>query len=160
MIKIIRSVQELNFQQLWNVYSQSCRKEGKMNYPNSAPEQQLLLAEQDLYSDTKCFFQDPDALYALWETDGRYRSALRLEPYQDGLLLEGLETAPEDRNKGYAKALVREVLAQIQVPVYSHIDKKNTASLAVHLSCGFQIIRDCAVYADGSVSHRAYTMCK
>lgn len=164
MLKIVRSLKELDFGLLKAVYLQSCQERGMQNYPDYPPAQQILLAEQDLYGDVKCFFEDTKAFYAVWYTGEHYVSVLRMEPYEDGLLLEGLETIPEERGKGYAKTLVRSVLTKLkeqEIPViYSHIDKKNTASIAVHLACGFEKIRDYAVYADGSVSHNAYTMRK
>ena len=163
MLKIIRSLKDLNFRQLADVYIQSCQERGSVHYSGQTAQQQLL-SEQDLYGEVKCFLADKNAFYAVWESDGKYVSALRIEPYKDGLLLEGLETLPEQRCKGYAKQLVSAVLSELSeqgsAAVYSHIDKKNTASLAVHLDCGFEIVRECAVYADGSVSQNAYTMCK
>lgn len=162
MLKIIRSFNAMNFRLLADVYIQSTREQGMLNYSDYPAQQQLLLAEQDLYGDLKCFFDAEKSFYAVWELEGRYLSALRMEPYKDGLLLEGLETAPEERGKGYAKLLVSAVLSEVfsqeNAVIYSHIDKKNTASMAVHLACGFEKIRDCAVYVDGSVSQNACTM--
>ena len=43
-------------------------------------------------------------------------------------------------------------------PVYSHVGKRNTASMALHMGCGFEKIQDCAVYIDGSVSQNAVTL--
>ncbi len=135
-----------------------------MYYSNYPAEQQIFLAEQDLYVEVKCFFQDKSAFYAVWELDHRYSSVLRMEPYLDGFLLEGLETAKEERGKGYATKLVCSVLSMLsqqeKMTVYSHIDKKNYPSIAVHLAAGFEKIRDCAVFADGSVSQNAFTMRK
>lgn len=164
MLKIIQSFRDLDFRLLANAYVQSCQERGALNYPDYPAAQQLLMAEQDLYGEVKCFFQEKNAFYAVWEPDGRYLSVLRMESYQDGLLLEGLETLPEERGKGYAKQLVHAVISALskvgKFHIYSHIDKKNNASLAVHRACGFALLRDYAVYADGSVSQNAYTMVK
>ena len=164
MLQLIRNFYQLNFRSLTEVYRETCQRNGGHNYPHQPLFQQLLMAEQDLYGETKCFFADPNAFYAVWEQDGRYMSALRMEPYKDGLLLEGLETAPDLRGNGYAKKLVLAVLSALSnesgLPVYSHIDKNNKASLAVHRACGFEKVRDCAVFADGSVSGNACTMLK
>ena len=76
----------------------------------------------------------------------------------DGLLLEALETAPAERRKGYAKALIQAVLPQLgDVKVYSHVNKRNTASRKTHEACGFVKCLDHAVYADGSVLHDSDT---
>lgn len=163
MLKIIRSIRELNFGKLADVYTQSCQELETGNFSDIPLGQRILLAEQDLYGEVKCFFADKNAFYAIWEVDGCYVSALRMEPYKDGLLLEGLETKPSQRNKGYAKKLILAVLAELKeskAVIYSHIDKKNAASIAVHCSCGFEKIQDIAVYADGSVSHSGCTMRK
>jgi len=75
---------------------------------------------------------------------GRYVSALRLEPYRDGLLLEALETAPEQRRKGFAAALIRAVQCFLEgkTKLYSHVDKRNLSSLKVHEKCGFRIVSE------------------
>lgn len=159
MLKIIRSIDELDFRLLAGVYAQSCQENGRLNYPDRSIGEQLLYAEQDLYGEVKCFFRDKTAFYAVWERSGHYVAVLRMEPYRDGLLLEGLETAPTERRKGYATALICAVLSELgSMVVYSHIDKSNAASLAVHRACGFERILDYSVYADGSVSHSAYTL--
>ena len=99
-------------------------------------------------------------MYAVWEENGQYISAVRFEPYRDGILLEALETAPEHRGKGYAAKLVCAALLQLQLQkVYSHVSKKNTASLALHERCGFVKVLDYAAYIDGSVNRNAVTLC-
>ena len=75
------------------------------------------------------------------------------------MLLEALETAPEQRRKGYATALIRAALAQVgTVKIYSHVGKRNEASLKTHIACGFRRISEQAVYADGSVNDRCCTL--
>ena len=148
-MKIIHSVKAIDFRLLADVYIQSSREQGRLNYPGYPVQQQILLAEQELYGDLKCFFDTVNSFYAVWEIEGRYVSALRMEPYQDGMILEGLETAPQDRGNGYAKKLVSAVLSELSKHgngiIYSHVDNKNAASMAVHLACGFEKVKDCAV---------------
>ena len=94
----------------------------------------------------------------MWAPEGLYRSALRLEPYNDGYLLTALETTPAMRRKGYAEALVRAVLnAFSDMPIYSHVARANRASIALHKKCGFSKHLDYATYLDGSVSAQAVT---
>ena len=101
---------------------------------------------------------------AVWAPEGAYQAVLRLEPYADGLLLSGLETAPGSRRRGFAKALIEAVVEKLdndgKTIVYSHVDKQNFASLAVHASCGFERTKEYAVYSDGSVLHSSCTFCK
>ncbi len=106
------------------------------------------------------FFRTPGAVLAIWEENDRYVSALRLEPYQNGLLIAGLVTALDQRQKGYASQLIQAVQERLEsgVKLYSHVDKKNIASLAVHYRCGFREIKECARYLDGSVDFKCCTL--
>ena len=161
MLTYVKRMKDLNFGQLMSVYEESNRENGQEFWPDLPEGQQLLQAEQEFYQYLQaCFFKTEGAFYALWSENGKYVSGLRLEPYQDGLLLEALETAPEARRNGYAKMLIRAVqdLPEIR-KIYSHVHKKNTASIKTHESCGFRRILDYAVYIDGSVRGNSYTYC-
>ena len=160
MLQLATKLQELNVSQLMAVYEEGNRENGSILYPELPEGQQILRAEQSFYEYLReGFFPVEGAVYALWVENGRYVSALRLEPYADGLLLEALETAPEQRRKGYAEKLIRAVLEQFPQKIYSHVSKKNTASLMVHQKCGFCQILDYAKYIDGSVLRTAVTLC-
>ena len=154
MFSVIKSLSELPFGELMSVYEEGNRKNGADCYPKLPENLQLLEAEQDFYAYLKCFFRQEDSFYALWRQDGIPVCALRIEPYQDGWLLAALETRPDCRNRGYAKALVVEVLSYLEksgrLPVYSHISDSNISSRKVHLSCNFREILPYAVYADGT----------
>lgn len=144
MLAVIGSMKELRFGQLAEVYALDRR------------------AEQDFYQYLReCFFKTPGAVYCVWQEGSVYVSALRLEPYRDGLVLAGLETPPDRRNQGYAAALIRAVqswlVEQGRGILYSHISHRNGASIGVHQKCGFRKILDHAVYVDGSVDSRAGT---
>lgn len=159
MLKIASAWKDLNFSQLMAVYAESNRENGEEFYPQLSGGEQLLQAEQDFYQYLQeSFFRTEGAYYALWTENGIYVSALRIEPYKDGVLLEALETAPEYRRRGYAKALVQAVLAR-EKKVYSHVGKRNAGSLKVHERCGFRRISEQAVYIDGSVNGKCCTLC-
>lgn len=153
MLYLANTLSQLHFGKLMEVYI-----EGNLE---KAEEVSLLQAEQDFYQYLHdCFFATPGAVYAVWTEENAYISALRLEPYKDGLLLEALETAPQYRRRGYAYQLIKAVLAAFPgQKIYSHISKGNAASLAVHEKCGFRKISDSAAYIDGSVNNRAVTLC-
>ena len=162
MLYLAHSLSQLHFGSLMAVYGESNRENGREFWPEEPEMRQIQLAEEDFYRYLEqVFFQTPGAVYALWEEDGRYISALRLEPYRDGLLLEALETAPEQRRKGYAAALIQTVQTFLGegAKLYSHVDKRNLPSLKVHETCGFRRIADYAVYVDGSVNQKMYTLC-
>lgn len=164
MLKIITSMKALDFGQLKRVYEECIRIDGEVNYKESSQNMQVLQAEQDFYGYLKLFFQQEGSICAVWAPEGVYQAALRLEPYADGLLLAGLETAPGSRRRGYAKALIKAVVDKLEndgkIPVYSHVNKHNFASITVHNSCGFARIMEYAVYSDGSVLYSSCTFCK
>ena len=158
MLTVATSLRQLNWSQLMALYEEGNRENGADLYPEEGSDQQLFLAEQDFYDYLReAFFSLPGDRYCLWVENGIYVSALRLQNYQDGLLLEALETHPDYRGRGYAKKLVAAVLEGVNGKVYSHISPRNGASLAVHKACGFVKMMNHSVYADGSVNSRCHT---
>lgn len=155
MLQIVHSLKELKFSQLMEVYIEGNREKAKEGLS-------LLEAEQDFYQYLReVFFPTRGACYCLWEEEGRYISALRLEPYRDGWLLEALETRPDCRRRGYGQQLVRSVAALPEFSkIYSHIHRKNVPSLRLHEACGFEKILDYAVYINGSVNDHCVTYCR
>lgn len=153
MLTVVNSLRQLNWRQLMAVYEEGNLENGQDLYPGESVGQQLLMAEQDFYDYLRSgFFTDSGERYCIWIENGIYVSALRLHEYQDGLLLEALETHPDHRGRGYAKLLIRAVLDTVgEKRIYSHISRRNAPSIAVHTACGFRKILHHAVYADGSV---------
>lgn len=157
MLEIVRSMGALDFEELMAVYRES-------NAEN-AQEQDIPIAQvEQNFADylREDFFRQKGAFYCLWKVNGRTVSALRLEPFGDGLLLEALETMPEQRRRGYGKALILAVLDHVRSgdkkPVYSHVWKRNHASLALHTACGFTQMLDYARLIDGSVNTSYVTL--
>ena len=160
MLYLVTKLREVNFSALMGVYEEGNRENGALVHPGLPQGQQILRAEQSFHQYLKeVFFPTAGAVYAIWVENDIYVSALRLEPYEDGLLLEALETAPAHRRKGCAEKLIRAVQAEFPQKIYSHVSKKNTASLAVHQKCGFRQVLDYAKYIDGSVVRSAVTLC-
>lgn len=149
MLKIVKTMSQLNIPQFLAVYAQSTGQD-----PQKEDDMISYLRED--------FFRQKDAVYAIWVVDDIYRSALRLEPYRDGLLLQALETSPNDRRRGYGYALLMQALAYLHdtdyTGVYSHVAKMNKASLALHTKCGFYQISDSARFIDGTVTQNSCTM--
>ena len=141
-------------------YASSICEDAEKKYPYLSETEKRLQAEQDFYTYLQDFFTFPAACYFVLQDGDEYVSALRLEQYKDGCLLSALETKPNCRKRGYGKSLVHQVLAQLpeETVVYTHIKKKNEASIAVHTSCGFYTITDCATLLDGTVSREYLTM--
>ena len=161
MLSIVSKISQLDFSALMEIYEEGNRENGAELWPELPEGLQMLNAEQAFHQYLReCFFVTPDAVYCIWQDKGKYVSALRLEPYQDGLLLEALETVPCCRHKGYASALIMAVLECFDgQKIYSHVSKRNTASLRTHEKCGFCRVADHAVYADGSVMQNHVTFC-
>lgn len=161
MLIIAKSMKDLSFSALMEIYIEGNMENGQDNYPEEPEYRQIMLVEQDFYNYlSQVFFRTDGAVYLIWEERGKYVSALRLEPYQDGLLLEALETAPDQRQKGYAKTLILAALGEFDgKKIYSHVSKRNTTSIRTHEVCGFEKILDHAVYADGSVLRSSVTYC-
>jgi len=161
MLKLFYHLTDMNFGKLMSVYEEGNRENAREFYGQLDPNIGLLQTEQDFFAYLKdVFFSTENACYAVWEEDGSYISALRLEPYEDGILLAALETSPQHRGKGYAKKLISGVLAGLRVPVYSHVHKGNESSLAAHLACGFMRVGEQARYLDGTVVKHSCTLCR
>lgn len=154
MLKTLHNIRDLDFAQIQYIYSEAINR--------NAIKVGIVSGEQALYEDFSLFLSEEDAVCCMWETDGRCVSCVRCEKYSNGFLLTCLETAPQERRKGYALLLVSEVLAwlrkQSRMPVYVHIHNRNKASVALHEQLGFRIIADYAHLIDGTVSRSYYTM--
>lgn len=147
MLLLIRSMKELRFGKLVQVYDESCA---------------TLDARSDFYEYLRqVFFKTPGAVYCVWQEGDSYTSALRLEPYRDGWILTGLETGTPFRGQGFAKTLLRAVISwrgqRGRFRLYSHIDRGNGPSIAVHERVGFRKIAGYAVFLDGSATNMAGT---
>ena len=160
MLILVNKLSGLSFSRLMEIYAEGNEENGRELWPNLTDNERILRAEQAFYQYlNEDFFKTEGAVYAIWQEKDAYVSALRLEPYQDGLLLEALETAPEYRKRGYACRLVEAVKKEFSGKIYSHVGKRNAASLRTHQKCGFQRVLDYAVYIDGTVARNAYTLC-
>lgn len=161
MLIIAKKLKDLSFGKLMDVYQEGNLENGQEKWPDEPEYRQIALAEQDFYQYLQqIFFRTEGSDYLIWEEKGRYLSALRLEPYRDGLLLTALETLPQMRQRGCAGKLMLSALEFAKnTPVYSHVNKKNVPSLRTHEKCGFKRVLEYAVYADGSVNDRCCTMC-
>lgn len=163
VLLIIKAFSKMEVKQVLEVYSESTQQTAKDDTRDLPYGLRMEEAEQRFLAYLRDFLQSPDTTMVVWEVDGVYKAALRVEPYLDGWLITGLETAPTARRCGYGAQLVKEVLNylrdQDKIRVYSHVDKRNAASLSLHYVSGFKIIADHAVYLDGSVFTSSCTLC-
>ena len=91
MLIVARNVSDLRVFTLAEVYELDSLQEG-----------------QDFYG-FLCEDFFPEGICCVWEENGRYVAALRLQRWQDGYLLEGLQTHPDHRGRGYAKQVGEEL---------------------------------------------------
>lgn len=161
MLILIKDMKQLKFSALMDIYMESNYRKAAAEHPDLSVNEALFLIENDFYHYLKyVFFPASEAYYAIWEEQGQWVSALRMEPYTDGMLLTGLETHPDHRTKGFAGMLIQHTLEQLPpgTKVYSHIDKANLASLKTHSRFGFVKLLTFAAYIDGRVDDRSVTM--
>lgn len=157
MLLLTQRTEDICYSELMRVYEESNIEIGKQKYRNRTANEQILLAEQDLYS-YLCFVLDNCGWFAAWTSNGRYQAALRLETYSDGFLICALETAPEARGRGHATTLLRTVIeAMPAIKIYAHIYVDNKISIHIHEKLGFVKVSDSAEFLDGTVSFQAKT---
>lgn len=126
MLILAKKLHELAFGKLMEIYVEGNLENGQQAAPEEPVAQQIAIGEQNFYQYlNQVFFPTPEAVYAVWEENGQYISALRLETYRDGMLLEALETRPDYRRRGYAKKLIDAVLPYYPgLKIYSHVSRK------------------------------------
>lgn len=158
MLEYIFNMKSLPFMEICQVYMQSLSCEASMK--KDVDTDYYWQEENDLYQHLNDFFASSKGVMAIWRTEAGIQSVLRLEGYGDGQLLCSLETRPESRRKGFATMLVKAVLADLQEGsvVYSHVKKDNSASMQLHLKCGFTVHSDIGKLLDGSISDSYVTL--
>lgn len=152
MILVVNSLRVLDFSQLTRLYEDDIEQDRRRHYAHMDAAEGRFCAENDLYHYLRdCFFGQNNGAYYIYEENGKYLSAFRIEQYLDGLLINALITDEGHRNKGLASDLLNKLFESVTVPVYAHIYRKNMASLAIHRKFGFKKHADHAVMLDGSV---------
>ncbi len=146
MLHVFFRYEDLDADKLMEVYAEGNTENARELYPELPPAAGLRRAEEDFLQFLREeFFTRPGPAYYVLEEDGIWRSALRLNRLEEGLYyLEALETRPEDRRRGFALRLLREVLAALRgrgLPfrLCDCVAKDNRPSLRVHELCGFCI---------------------
>ena len=151
MLSLITAMKDLPLEQLLSIYQDSLSDKNQQH-----------VAQWDFLEYLREDFFPSGGIYALWKEDNTYTSAVRILPWKDGVLLAGLETAPELRRRGCARSLVQAVCANLleagSSPIYAHIAKRNHPSRMLHQSCGFSVISDTGTLLDGTVSSKYITV--
>ena len=163
MILWFYSLNELNFEALMAVYEEGNVANGAERFPEESAMMQKRLAEQDFEDYLRqAFFRQPGAAYCVYMENDSYITAARVEPFDNGYLISGLETRPDFRRKGYGRKLMENLISACKregnLPLYSHVSQRNFASMQLHLQCGFRVFKDSARYLDGSVHSDSKTL--
>ena len=135
MLKSIAYIDDDTTSRLMSVYSESM-EDLKSNFDGEA---EMRAAYAAFLRD---FIANPRQLILAEASGDEWVSALRaIETAQGHWFLEAVETKPEERGKGYGKALLRHTLAHLSTiamqEVTCTISKKNVKSQALHGKCGF-----------------------
>ena len=158
MLQIIESYNQLNMFDLLLVYEESNLEHGAACAPDASKWEQLRIGEAHMRDYVLNFLKTPGSKIAVCATENGYVSALRLEGYDDGFLITGLETLPGARGSGYATSLLKEVADCVPEKLYAHVKKGNHPSIAAHKRAGFKVILDHATLLDGTVSSQYFTL--
>lgn len=159
MIQEFTKLSQMRFGELMCVYEEGNVENALDRYAGMDKNAAVLQVEQDFYNYLdEVFFLTEHARYFVLSENGKYISALRVEPYEDGMLLAALETRPGFRRRGFAKKLVRLVAEHIEKPIYSHVLKDNMPSILTHYACGFERVLENAHFIDGTVSEECCTL--
>lgn len=152
MIIVANSMRDIDFSKLTELYKDVLDHDCRNTYQHLDRYEGRICAENDLRAYLKeVFFGYSKGRYYINIEHGQYVSALRIEPYKDGLLLNALMTAEDYRRKGFASCLLKYALSVEDRPIYSHIHRNNRPSVALHEKFGFIKLLDHSVFLDGSV---------
>lgn len=149
---------------LMDIYAEGSRENAEYFYPELPPSEGIAKEEQKFVRMLReTFFSKPENELFIWETEGQWVAALRLTRMDGFYYLEALETKPDQRKKGYGKALLealcKELAARGPVMIRDCVAKRNEASLRAHLSAGFVIDRDPGIeYPGGAADARCFGM--
>ncbi|MCM1042892.1 MAG: GNAT family N-acetyltransferase [Corallococcus sp.] len=162
MIKIIQS-DDLDANKLMAIYAEGNLENTDYFYPEIADKVEAVTkVEHDFCNYIKTEFLNGTNCYYVWEKDGNWVSALRLNYIKDNFYyLEALETSPNFRKKGYATKLLSSVINELKSKGHFKIcvcvGKNNTASLNTHKKCGFEIVNENGYdYLQKEIDNRCY----
>ena len=159
MVSVIDEIDKLDFLKICDVYKDDLERKRKIRHRLIAKSEGATLVKQEYlrYLEDVFFGQYNGKLFVYQDYD-RYLSAVCIEPFKDGLLLDSLVTVPEARRRGYAKKLIDYALDYCKTrPVYAHIHYNNKASRLLHEKIGFSLLCEYAHMLDGSIRNDHFT---
>ncbi len=141
MLIELRGLDDEQAARLMEIYEESNRENIEYFFPEyKGTEEGLMKVIQSFTGYIKNeFLSQPGNVYYVWVSGGEWVSALRLYKLEGFHYIEALETKPSERKRGYACALLQAVAERVGSIIRDNVSKSNTASLAVHKKCGFEI---------------------
>lgn len=162
MIKIIKP-NDIDDNKLMAVYAESNFENTDYFYPEITDKTEAVKkVEYNFCNYIKTEFLNLTNIYYVWEHDGIWVSALRLNYVKDNIyFLEALETAPDFRKQGYATQLLTAVINDLKTKgtfkICVCVGKNNIASLHTHKKCGFNIVSENGYdYLQKEIDNRCY----
>ncbi|MBO4915994.1 MAG: GNAT family N-acetyltransferase [Oscillospiraceae bacterium] len=169
-MKILKfdTLESVDFQKLMEIYVEGNAENISYFFPDETDHLAgLHKVERKFYDYLKTgFFNKRGSSYYVLEDGGNWVSAIRLFPVEgqkNTFFAEALETAPKYRRKGYARKMISLLYDKLKedgdFEITDTVNKHNTVSVNLHLSCGFEVYKDPAVCVlNGQVDKNAYTM--
>ena len=150
MVAVVRKMGQVSFSDLMEIYAESNLDTAREQWPELSQAEGLCRAEMEFYQYLRQdFFTQGDSFYVLALAGKKPVAAARMERWRDGWLLEGLETHPDHRGRGYGTEVLAAAVAEVTETVYAHVKRSNLPSLRVHEKCGFHMTQTTAM-VDGS----------
>ena len=164
MLLKLTELADSDIPKLMDIYAEGNRENAEYFYPELPLAEGVAKEEQKFAAMLRESFltKTENELY-VWEAERQWVAALRLTRLDGFYYLEALETRPDQRKKGYGKALLealcRELAVRGPVVIRDCVAKRNEASLRTHLAAGFVIDRDPGIeYPGGEADARCFGM--
>lgn len=165
LLEFKKMTNEEMYRLVHDVYFEASFEIAKEKHPNLSDLTEAIREEEHYFVEKflNKFFSKNENVYYVLEEEDKWVSALRLTKLDGFYYLEALETAPNQRKKGYASKLICEVIKLIekneQAVIRSNVNKTNYASLATHKKCGFVIEKENGInYILGTERENVYGM--
>lgn len=164
MLLRLTELTDADIPKLMAIYADGNRDNAEYFYPELPLMEGIAKEERKFVTMLReMFFPKPENELFVWRMESQWVAALRLTRLDGFYYLEALETKPDQRKKGYGRALLeamcKELAVRGAVTIRDCVAKRNEASLRTHLSAGFVIDQDPGIdYLGGETDERCYGM--
>ncbi|MCR5690519.1 MAG: GNAT family N-acetyltransferase [Clostridiales bacterium] len=164
MLLKITSYDALDERRLMDVYSESNYENTDYFYPDEPDKAKAVRMVEAGFLDylKNGFFASPGNTYWILEEHSEWVCAMRTTLIVPAAYyIEALETRPDRRRRGCASRLIACVIDELKqngpFRLCDCVSKRNEASLAAHLKCGFRIVSEEGLdYLSGERDDRHY----